>query len=557
MSLAYPAIQPVKVLDPKLNFYENKKYVALKGGSQNTYQRFPANNVSSSSAQFTVNPPNSQTAVNRHVLVRYYVDIQFTGTSQSGNLLQLGTNDGFRALPISTSISTATIQINNSSVVQNISDYLQAVLRYNDNIFTRSEDLSLAPSMLDQYQNLSDWTTLGSARNPLADYGENSIETTRGAFPILVLSNTPTSAQIRAVITEPLFVSPFLYTNAQEQALLGVNTMTLNLNFNSNLAGPLTRAWSHSSAGNTLNSATLSFYNAPEVLMNFISLDEVASIPNVLEYPYFDVIRYPNPPQALAPGQSTTVISQNIQCDGIPEAVYIFARQQNNDQNALSSDVFANISNLQITFANVSQIFASATEQDLYNMSLKNGLNGVSYPSWAQFVGSVIKVCPAVDFPLPSDLTSGVGGSYNLLVQATINNINTTQTLNMVLYVVIVREGVISIINGQTINTVNDLSRMDVLNAPTDHNVNYEQAVAVAKQGGRMKTLRHVLGKMTGHGEGMRHHAGVLIGGEGMQHHAGEGMRHHKRKHRRGGGIMSRSDLKKNIVDFDNFSESD
>ena len=574
MSLVYPhGIESVKVLDPKLNFYNDKKYVVLKGGSQNTYQRYPANNVSSSSIQWTVNPPNNMTAINRHVLIRYYVNINFTGTSVSGNLLQLGTNDGFRAFPISSNLDTATVQINNGSVVQNISDYIQALLRYNDNIFIRSEQLSSTPSMLDQYQNYSDWTTLGSSRNVLAFYGENSIETTRGSFPITVVSNTPTSAQITAVITEPLYLSPFLYTNAQEQALIGVNTMTINFNLNSSLGSNLTTAWSHSTSGNNLTSATLTFYQAPEVLMNFITPDEVMNVPAVVEYPYFDIIRYPNPPQTLSSNATSIFNSSNIQVDGVPEAIYIFARQSNSDKTITSTDTFGYISNLQITFNNNSQIFASATPQDLYFMSQKNGLTGVSWPAWSQYVGSVIKVNPSVDFPMGADMASGVGGSYNLLVQATVQNINQSNSLNMVLYVVIVREGVLTVNAGQTIQSINDLTRSDVLNSPITKDVSYDQALTVASQGGDFRSsIKSALGKLVNaipalgrkvcdhfypnrgsgmHGDCKCHeHGGVLIGGEGMH-------RHKKRKHHRGGGMLSRADLKKNIVDFDNFSESD
>lgn len=56
-------------------------------------------------------PTSQDMVLDPKVLMLWSVQLNFTGTSASGNLLQLGTSDGLRALPATAAIGTGQIQI--------------------------------------------------------------------------------------------------------------------------------------------------------------------------------------------------------------------------------------------------------------------------------------------------------------------------------------------------------------------------------------------------------------------------------------------------------------
>ena len=251
------SIQTVKMIEPRVDVKHDteKNHVVLMGGQRVTEQVSPADSWGSAGttpvqALFTVNPPSTQTIVDRKMKVRCYLDVTVNED------LQIGTNDALRQFPIASITDVLTVQINGETVSDNVADKIHAMLCYGNDAQSRLSSVSTSPSMPDGYQQYSDWGTYGSSKNALADYGETGVDEGRGGFPIQVIS----ARQFRVVVTEPLFLSPFLTgLTHQDEGFVNVNQMNISFRWKSHLSKVL----SHSSLGAAITSVTVSMYQAP------------------------------------------------------------------------------------------------------------------------------------------------------------------------------------------------------------------------------------------------------------------------------------------------------
>lgn len=467
-TVGFAPIKVVGVLDPRVKIDNERNYAVLSGISQVSYRPNISTSYNSSNVTHSAPPPNSGIIVDRRIYRRWFVQFVFTGTGNP--LIELGTNDGLRAAPIASCVTTDAVTINNTTVSMNTSDIIQGLLRYQ--LYGKDADLdySTFPSMLDQYQEYNDWVTYGSARNPLAMYGENGCQCPRGGFPLNVIANGNGTATIRAEITEPFWLSPMLFNKSRESGFIQVQTFDTNTTF-----GDLTRMWCHSSGGNTLSNIAVTFYRAPELLFNYITpLERVIPVndnkPYV--YPYMEITRYPTDNAAsTAAGASATINSNNIQLGSVPTKMFIFVRQKNSDLTYNSTDSFARIDSISINYQNQSGLLSSATTQDLYLMARKNGL----LISWPQFsgigqynsnaagsgVGSVLSIEFGSDIGLDNS-APGMLENAQLQMQVNYTNIGSV-TKNYTLYIVINSEGTFTLDGNRAIPQVGVVSKADVM----------------------------------------------------------------------------------------------
>jgi hypothetical protein len=200
-----------------------------------------------------------------------------------------------------------------------------------------------------------------------------------------------------------------------------------------------------------------------------------------------------------------------MQLSSIPWRMYIFARPSNSVlyNSASYSDTFYGISNVNIQFNNQTGILSSATQQQLYEMSVKNHLNN----NWTQFfgiteltnvfpsggstsvpfnissayqfgtIGSVICCEFGTDIPLGDLEAPGLNGQFQLLVQANVYNCDPTgahDELDVTLYIVIVSEGTFTIpALGKSMTQLGVISRQDIINAKQSIFLNYKDVQEV------------------------------------------------------------------------------
>lgn len=512
MSLSFQPLTPVCVRDPRTLIENDRTYAVLKGGSQTTWKQYTTTSISNSSLQFSCPPPSGGVIVDRKMYMYLPVRLTFTGVPPAGQSIIMPNRDAPRSFPVSSSIDTFQASINNQSVSINIADIVQALMHYNTNCDLKNSDYSMTPSYQDQSQNYGDLFL--SNISPLSLYGSvgDGNQTPRGGFPFVIFSNpvqaTGGTATLTSVVDvafcEPIFLSPFYWGKSNESGFYNVNTMDFNITF---LGQGANRMWSHDNNAGTnvivtssytfggLNGGPTSFTNVggnlPMMFFQYITPQETMVIPpNMpISYPYFDVLRFPSD-QGLVLGSSTnkiTYTSNNIQLNSIPRRVYVFMRERNADlfSNASKTDTFFQINGMSIQFQNKNGLLASASMQQLYEMSLKNHCK-LNWSQWSGgpvytedfntrvgLVGSVACIEFATDIGLDSLQAPGVLSQSMLQISVDATNIS-GRDITPTLYIVCIMEGTFTIQGlGQASTNIGVITAKDVLDCQQNPHVSY------------------------------------------------------------------------------------
>jgi hypothetical protein len=430
-------METIKVIEPRCNVKADveKNHGVLMGAMRVNQQVNPADSWGSPGTQpvqalWTINPPSTQTIVDRNMKIRAYFEIT---TDQD---LQLGTNDALRQFALSSLCDVLSVQINGENISDNCSDKLHAMLCYGNNADDRNSQASTTTTMPDNYKRYSDWGLYGSAKNPLSAYGENSTEDARGGFPVQVIS----ARVFRVVLTENILLSPFLAPfSRQDEGFVNINQINISYRWKSNLSQIL----SHSSLGNAITTVSVSMYQAPEILTTYLTPDLTQAIPQLQVLPYYNSQDYIKNIGTLTSGQGTRVISDSIRLSQIPRKLYLFCRHQRSTSTQNTADSFLKITGLSVLWNNQSGLFSGATEQDLFEISKRNGLN-LTYPQWSKYRGGVMCIEFGKDIGLLDNEAPGCQGQYTMQIQLDVVN-DSGESAAWEFYQVFMMEGTFSI----------------------------------------------------------------------------------------------------------------
>jgi hypothetical protein len=451
-------------------------FAVKSGASQTTYQRFPSTSASNSSLIFSVQVPSENVVIGRDVLLTSGISFTLTATGvPNGDLaLNYGADSALAPFPLSSLMTTATAQINNTAVSVNLQDILPQLLRLNN-----SRELyrfnSTTPSLPDQaYARYGD--AVGANNNPLAGYSNASYDidqVPRGSHPISMsvvhtitaggqddslISTDPADTfviEISTVVAEPLFLSPFIFGDPEynQQGLLGINNMTFTFNIDAtckrlfSTSSPYITGISLGTAANpngftssTAIAGVLNQPSAPALLLKFLSTQPSDLIETKNVVPYMDFPRYLTSSAnttAVAAQASATLTSSNLQINQIPDLFIINVRKPMSSMTIEDADSFFSVNNISINLNNQSGLLSSASAYDLWRLSVKNG----STQSWREFsgvaniavggtgkgsnintTGSLLVINPAYDLSLPDYITCGSLGNYNFQFQVGATN---------------------------------------------------------------------------------------------------------------------------------------
>jgi hypothetical protein len=549
MSLSYQRLTPVAVLDPLTDVQTKRDYSILKGGDKISFKAFTSTSVSSSSIQFSCPPPNGSVFTSRKQYFQAPVRLIFTGliTTTDPTYVPLtsllnANFDSPRAYPLSGSMESLTLTINNTQMSSNIGDYIHALIRYNIDSKLKNKDYSLTPDYPDQSLNYSDLH--GSIRSPLAFYGDglDGSPTQRGAFPFTILPTTnvaviPTvagtiaTATVDMVCCEPLFLSPLCWGHNDTQGLYNVNSLDYNISFYNNLGN---RMWSHdaitpvsnnpvtgASVFSSITNITVQFNgfnpafsyndNQPRLLFKYVTPNLLTSgltFNTPITYPYFNPIVYTTDIGTIAysptslPGSGVTVTTNNIQISSIPRRFYLWVRPSN--QALLNSpnltDCFLSITNVAVQWDANSVLMSSANQQQLYLMNVKNH-GDFTWQQWSGYPGYNAAFPPntgtgrvtttggpicmefGTDLQLGPDQSCGMQGQYNLQVTLQVQNLNSTgawDTVPLSILMLVVQEGTFTVSAlGQSIAQLGVISKQDILDAKRSPFINYHDIQAI------------------------------------------------------------------------------
>ena len=501
---------PYLVKDSRIaDITDNVSYGVFSGASQNTYQTFNATSTSTSQISFNVNVPSENTILDRNVLISATYDFTYTTTSAllaTEVVMKYGLHDAFQAFPLNQSIVSMNATINNTSVSINSQDVLPILLKLIPQRELQKYQ-GLTPCLVDTFGfdlNGSYYTENIAANgvsenvNPLGSIhtaSQEGVVLPRGAFPLksIVITNTgntnfltvktagdpAVTVRMTAEFTEPLFISPFIFGGKYDngQGLVGINTLNLNLNIDTTLK----RFWSHA-VGAAPNysgtySLTLNAITNAKLLVNFLTSQPTDLIKAKNVVPFMDYPRYitgvANSQQLNKnAGNAPSIPTQNIQLNQIPDLILIALRKPVANQTGLDPTLFFPITGVSVNFNNASGLLSSATQQQLYEMSRDNGVQQ-SWLEWSGRVnsytstndaaaiaadastfsrltaGSVLAINPSKDLSLPSYLSNGSIGQFNLQMNITATNYSSVD-ITPEIVVVCCNSGVFSTIAGSS-----------------------------------------------------------------------------------------------------------
>jgi hypothetical protein len=576
------AVIPLKVVqtrEPRIQIDSQRYYAILKGPQEVTWRPTIATSFSNSNINFSAPPSNAQTIVDRKMFLGMSFLVSGTGVpaAPGTTVLQIGRTDAPRAFPISSIIDSASFKINNTNVQLNVNNVISSLLWYHTPLITRRADYSMTTSMLDQSQTYAELIDFN--RNPLGNYGDGDSggDERRGGFQNpypngLGVSNLPNVGisdyvdaggifSFKLTCYEPIFIPPFLFGKGEESGFFGVQTLDATINTSN-----LSRIWCH--AGQTafgvaptdarcgqINTFNVTIGGAgglsPTLLMNFLKPHEIPALPKSVYYPYFSILDYANGDVTLAPNQQTTITTNLTQVGAIPKVLYFYVRRNNATRTLFTTDTHAVITKLNITWNTSSGLLSSATTNDLYRMSVKNGCN----MSWEQFssrTGSVIAVDLGSDIGLPPTEAPGIMGQYMVFAQISFYNPSPTDTITYTPYMVSSLEGTMLVENGQSVLQTGVITKEDALNAMNSPVVSYAEVQrASAREGGDFfSTIKSIVPYLPSLGPCAKVLAPIAKTLLGIGHGAGAysgGSRSGGRRVRRGNGLMSSNERKEQM----------
>lgn len=544
-------IEKLAVLDSRI-VQSRPKFAVEKGALSLTNAPFNAIAATSSQHTYNIYVPSENVFVDRKLLWSSTVYQQATLTLSSAptnrdSLVVPGRDFSLCALPLNSLCSTISATINDTTSVINSQDVLKEVLRLCD--LKKNRMVRTAPSMLDKFANYND--AYGCVASPIAGYDalvdyDNFGD---GAFPQLLFTEqdgTPLTTKGAGVAafagatyscvngvpvydaavnaglvhtiyfrwrsTEPIVLSPFVFSDECEwdTGLFGLNNIQLIMNLKSEQsAARVVRQTSR--AGRTLSAIVYNptpqqgSFQSSVVNCQFLTPSLDVPLPPKSVVPYMEFPRYITASSsAILPGQTGQIQSQTITLPCIPDLLIIFAKPSNvgiNDADwylPLATRALDGVNNpLSINFDNFSGLLSSTTTEQLYQMSVKNGLNmdwatfigygksaSGSYPAAGTslpvpnnlyearqqgqnvpLVGSVLVLKPSQDITLQSGQAPSLVGNFTLQFNLTVKNTSDVSQSPQ-LYVITANSGFFESIRGSSRIIKGILSEQDIISAP-------------------------------------------------------------------------------------------
>lgn len=532
------------------------RYAVQKGGLSLTNAPYRAISATTAQHTYQINVPSQNVFCDRAIQWSSGVSITFVATVVGGpadaaNNINIpvcvyGRDFALTAFPLNYLIGTTTATINDTSVTINTESVFSELLRLTD--YKKNRISRTCPTMLDtvaRYASvpLSVVSPLASfedqtdhANQPNGAWGAwewadpnngnklvgNGTYTPPGGgagdavpyqngIPGFRAANSDARPYVLCInffSTEKLLLSPFIFADAAEweTGIFGVNNIQLVLNMKADIgrvlrncpvAGPTGRTVTLSAVQYRASANGNPFIN-PSVNVQYItpSLDLPLPAKSVVQY-----MEFPRYLQALtnvtiAAGSKLTGHQSNtIVLPQIPDALLIYCKPAQNTLTPADADFYLPITRISINFDNFAGILSSHTREQLYEMSVHNGLD-MDYNTWSglaarraaptaagaavppssrlQTVGGFLILKPGLDITLQAGQAPGLIGNFTLQYTVDIENTGATDVVSPVLYTVAVNSGFFETLAGSSRIVKGVLSEADILSAEPAPEVTHE-----------------------------------------------------------------------------------
>lgn len=550
-------IEKMAVFDARI-VQQRPKYAVEKGALSLTNSPFNAIAATTTQHTYNIYVPSENVFVDRGVDWTSTVYMSATVTTPNAQtdagdlLLAPGRDFALTAFPLNSLCSTVTATINDTTTVINTQDVLREVLRLAD--YSDNRKQRLCPTMLDTYASYADGTVTaalggqGSISTPIAGWNDTrGVDyVPNGAFPQLIFtlpSGTPAANQtalagnneglpydfanglpiappgnIAALTpltfyiawksTEKIVLSPFTFADVHEwdTGLFGINNIQLIMNLLSSPARVLRFNGVNTSAVGAVtynSSATGGAFQSSRVNVQFLTPSLDVPLPPKSVVPYMEFPRYISQPGTPIPaGGTAQLVSQTITLPQIPDLFIIYAKAPPQSLLATDADYYLPPATafdsvptpLSVNFDNFSGLLSSHTAEQLYQMSVKNGLE-MDWSQWvgyahmglgaggapppapaagsslgvpggcAAMTGGFLVLKPSQDITLQTGQAPSLVGNFTFQFNLTVRN-NTGVQVTPQLYVITANSGFFESIRGSSRIIKGVLSEQDIISAP-------------------------------------------------------------------------------------------
>lgn len=588
-------VTPIKiepVMDERLPLPQRDLSFQIKTTPDNSnIQRVESGSNNASILSFTFQTQSDNALIDKVMYIEAKIRLTFqakSGNATAGGLPLINKQFAPRAFPLSTICNSMKLNINNSEVsINNYGNYIQALAHYNDSYDNMAYDLSGVPNYLDKHQKYD--SSQNGTTSELESYSVAGVggRTARGAWKIdSIVGNEAVNASdgatkittLEFTVFEPIFISPFL-KNDVESSIGNVRNMQLTMQFQNaeriisieKQSGPV-----RTTENIVISEAKMEFVNKAHLNVKYITPPITLRIPPVLAYPFQDIrVEVQDLSDQMAPFDTLTKSFNAQQLGIVPKMIYVFVDRHNGNKTIHTTDTYLRIDSLKISYLNSSGQFSSYSHKDLYNMSVKNGLdvsyqefNGESYlnntlrdgsgnpqrtgTNYKGLTGSIVAISTS-DLQLPSNIASGLSINGQFSLDITFTNITNEVNFQPSIKLIFVNEGVMEIGEGRMTQNLGVVDQ-EQIQIYTDQEINPAQRYVDSKLpllGGGLfdsitKTLGNIGRKALDAGKSAcdtldQHHAmadallpksgGMLMGGQLV-----------------GGRMISKDRLKKNLL---------
>ena len=561
----------ISVFDPVVTS-KQPKYTVIKGCLSTNNVKFTSLTRGVNSSTFNVQVPSQNVFVDRKVswttelILKCELDHKdFKADSAPGQgnnpdadtklNAQLGVHIAPNAFPAHRLIHTASVQINDTVTTITSSDVLNPLLLLQD-LRPDQEVNSTCPSYISKYAKHADGYGAGNNaiagfydQNPgykppngaygnfqfcKADGGDilaagNDIENIDGVeykfvdgVPV-VMALPGAGANIRPVYkfhikiktTELLRVSPFIFhlEKLNSTGLFGVNNMQITLNYRASPTDLL------QFIPTKLRGAGADF---PELKFSLVSqktneLNLMFHTPPLdLKLPSLNIVPYTQFPRYITTGlsigtdaKSVNFRSATITLPSIPDCLIVLIKKTS--YTLVENEFYFPISKLNVTFDNFSGLCSSYTQEQLYQMSYRNGLrmdintflgHANTPRGGVQTIGGFLILRMGIDIPLSTSQAPGVAGNYTLSVECSVQKPKSVANVafnDLQMVIITPSSGFFATSNGSSQIVLNPLTEKDVLSAKPTMSSNDMESLTYG--GGFFDNLAHSAtkyGKMLG-----------------------------------------------------------
>lgn len=465
MSNSIDKFQVYKLEDPLLDLETKPSYVIERSAQSSNIKTVPSTQFSGNQITYTYLPSSGRTIISRNIRSQVTIKFIFTGQDQGSALLGFGSTDSFLMLNYGVQSSNLTIDGGNNSITE--SDVFPIFHRY-INTKSLNDDIGYTFNSPDLMYNYDLPFTQGMGYNANRNFGETNFadDSLRGRYwPSLynIIENSNTRCEVDVTFISPIILKPLDYHNNLHinKGLFGVESLTFILTLQDNF---YKYVWAHAPSGNVVDNVTYAITGTPSLFVQEFELQPDQSLP--LDLVSYDYVKYYSQVtglnQSVAANVKSSITSSNNQLGGTPDWIMFYIREQYKDISPNNPKTALPITRLQITF-DTAQIFNNADPQQLYEISKKNGYNGL-YEDFINYSGSYIKL----KFPTDVNVQAldGVGRLLKHQLNITADFINNTgRTITPEIVLVIGYRGIWTKGYNYSQPQINIVSANDILNS--------------------------------------------------------------------------------------------